>query len=224
MSLSDMAVNPSPTPSPRRSAARSTAAERARSATRARLLSSGKILFAEQGLHRVTTHDIAAHAGVAAGTFYNHFGDKAALFREITDQALADLTGRLDAMALSTLDPQESVRLQATALVGFAEDNRDLIQILFSREADAAVVETDVLQLMANRASVVRQQLVDEQRMPSEIDPDVFAQALVGMWSRVLAWWAEDTSRAPREVVIETLTRIQLRGTHPGSLVFSKKP
>jgi hypothetical protein len=30
-----------------------------------------------------------------------------------------------------------------------------------------------------------------------------------------MAWWAEDTSRAPREVVIETLTQIQLRGTHP---------
>jgi AcrR family transcriptional regulator len=218
-----MTVNPSPNPLSRQSAARSTAAERARSATRARLLRSGRILFAEQGLHRITTHDIAAHAGVAAGTFYNHFGDKAALFREITDQALADLTGRLDAVALSTLEPEESVRLQATALVGFAADNRDLIRILFSREADAAVVETDVLQLMANRASVVRQQLVDQQRMPSEIDPDVFSQALVGMWSRVLAWWAEDTSRAPQAVVIETLTRIQLSGTHPGTLDFSEK-
>ena len=109
-----------PNPLSRQSAARSTAAERARSATRARLLRSGRILFAEQGLHRITTHDIAAHAGVAAGTFYNHFGDKAALFREITDQALADLTGRLDAVALSTLEPEESVRLQATALVNEA--------------------------------------------------------------------------------------------------------
>jgi hypothetical protein len=105
-----------------------------------------------------------------------------------------------------------------SALVGFAAENRDLIRILFSRESDVTEVQTDVLQLMANRASVVRRQLVDERRMPAEIDPDVFAQALIGMWARVVAWWAEDTSRAPREVVIETLTQIQLHGTHPEPL------
>jgi AcrR family transcriptional regulator len=203
---------------PGSTASRSTAGVRARAATRTRLLESGKTLFAEQGLHGITTHDIAAHAGVAAGTFYNHFSDKAALFREITDQALAGLTGRLDAVTDSTRDYRKAVRLQATALVGFAAENRDLIRILFSRESDATEVQTDVLQLMANRASVVRRQLVDERRMPAEIDPDVFAQALIGMWARVVAWWAEDTSRAPREVVIETLTQIQLHGTHPEPL------
>jgi hypothetical protein len=35
------------------------------------------------------------------------------------------------------------------------------------------------------------------------------------MWARVVAWWAEDPSRAARETVVETLTRIQLGGTHP---------
>jgi AcrR family transcriptional regulator len=192
-----------------------TAGERTRAATRARLLQSGKTLFAAQGLHRITTHDIAAHAGVAAGTFYNHFGDKADLFREITDEALAELTRRLDAVTGSSEDHRTGVRRQAAALVGFAAENRDLIRILFSREADATAVQTDVLQLMADRVAAVRRQLVDEGRMPREIDPEVLAQALIGMWARVVAWWAEDTSRAPREVVIETLTRIQLQGTHP---------
>ena len=43
----------------------------------------------------------------------------------------------------------------------------------------------------------------------------MLAQALVGMWSRVIAWWAEDPTRAPRDSVVETLTQIQLNGTHP---------
>ena len=112
-------------------------------------------------------------------------------------------------------DTSQAVRLQAEALVAFAEEQRDLIRILFSRDSDAAAVETDVLQLMAGRISVTRSQLVADRQMPSEIDPNVLGQALVGMWARVLAWWAEDTTRAPREVVVETLTQIQLRGTHP---------
>jgi len=39
---------------------------------------------------------------------------------------------------------------------------------------------------------------------------------LVGMWARVVAWWAEDPSRASRDTVVDTLTRIQLSGTQPG--------
>ena len=50
-----------------------------RAATRERLRQSGLELFAERGLHGLTTHDIAHHAGLAAGTFYLHFPDKQAL-------------------------------------------------------------------------------------------------------------------------------------------------
>ena len=182
-----------------------TAGERTRAATRARLLASGKALFAAQGLHRITTHDIAAHAGVAAGTFYNHFRDKSALFREITDEALAELTGRLDSVVDFKEDLEKGVRLQATALVNFAAENRDLIRILFSREADATAVQTDVLQLLADRSAAVRRELVANKTMPAEIDPEVFSQALIGMWARVVAWWAEDTSRVPREVKFDAV-------------------
>ena len=38
-------------------------------------MAAGEALFAEHGLHGVTTHTIAHHAGVAAGTFYLHFPD-----------------------------------------------------------------------------------------------------------------------------------------------------
>ena len=52
-------------------------------------------------------------------------------------------------------------------------------------------------------------------RVPEGADPAVFAQALVGMFARVVAWWVEDPTRATRDQVIETLTRIQLAGTQP---------
>jgi hypothetical protein len=51
--------------------------------------------------------------------------------------------------------------------------------------------------------------------MPREIDAAVLSQALVGLLARVVLWWIEDPGRAPRETLIETLTRIQLSGTHP---------
>jgi len=194
---------------------RETAGERARAATRARLLASGKTLFAEHGLHRTTTHDIAAHAGVAAGTFYNHFSDKGALFQEITAVGIRELEARLQIGAHPTRRLRDGVRHQAEALVSFAADQRDLIRILFSRESDASAVQAGVLADLASRIAEGRRQAIARSEMPAEIDPDVLAQAVVGMWARVVAWWAENPERTSRQNVIETLTRIQLGGTHP---------
>ncbi|MBW1886703.1 MAG: hypothetical protein JRJ58_24500 [Deltaproteobacteria bacterium] len=50
---------------------------------------------------------------------------------------------------------------------------------------------------------------------PRDIDPVVLGQAVVGMWSQVLSWWSEDPSRISRKALIESMTRIQLAGTHP---------
>ena len=80
--------------------ARLSAGARSRAATRQRLLESGKALFAERGLRRVTTHDIARNAGVAAGTFYLHFSDKRELFRELALEALAAWRARFTAQPI----------------------------------------------------------------------------------------------------------------------------
>ena len=88
-------------------------------------------------------------------------------------------------------------------------------RLIGSRETDAAAVEADVLDQLAQRIAQGRSALVARGEMPPEIDPTVLSQALVGLWARVMAWWAEDPSRAPREVVIESLVQIQLVGTHP---------
>jgi len=194
---------------------RQTAAARARAATRERLLESGQALFADQGLHKVTTHDIAAHAGVAAGTFYNHFRDKHVLFRELVDSTVIDLNRGVDMASDGIVDLRQRVRAHATAMIDFAEQNRDMIRVVFSGDAESAQVEHDVLDRLARSVADVRRQSVATGEMEGTLDPEVVSQALVGMWARVVAWWAEDPTRAPRETVIETLTRIQLSGTHP---------
>ncbi len=187
----------------------------ARLATRARLLASGAVLFGERGLHRVTSHEIAAHAGVAAGTFYNHFSDKHELFGEIASQALSELNRRLESANAGAANLREAVRARSETLLDFAQDNRDLIRILFSREMDTAAVQARVLETLAQSVLEERRAAIAREEMPPEIDPRVLAQAVVGMWARVVAWWAEDPTRAPRAAVVETLTRIQLDGTHP---------
>ena len=195
------------------SVTRQSAAARSREETRRRLLESGVVLFAERGLNGVTTHDIARAAGVAAGTFYLHFPDKNALFQEIAADTEARLRAHIEGATAFAADLRGAVRTRVEALFDFASANRDLIRILFSAEAGAA--GSELLDSLSSSIAEGRRRAIQSGEMPREIDAAVLSQALVGMLSRVLLWWIQDPDPVARETVIETLTRIQLSGTHP---------
>lgn len=194
---------------------RESAAARSRAATRERLLASGIELFAANGLRAVTTHDVARAAGVATGTFYLHFRDKRELFRQIALEALRELRRRLDLAASSAEAVRDSVPRLAEALVAFAEEHRDWVRIIFSVDRDTLDVESDLLSDLAASIAEGRRQRVAGGEISAALDPVILSQALVGMWARVIAWWIEDPSRASRTTLIQTLTAIQLAGTHP---------
>jgi len=203
--------------------AQDVAAERGPAATAARLLAAGADLFAARGFHAVTTHDIARHAGVAAGTFYLHFKDKSDLYRAIAQRTVAALQDRLDAAAPGR-GTRDGLRARVAALVDFADQHRDLVRILFRAGTKDASVEAEVLDELAARIAQGRSASVAAGEMPRDLDPGVVSQALVGMLARVIAWWVEDPTRIAREDLIETLTQIQLAGTHPPAGGHSKRP
>ena len=191
------------------SAIRTTAPARSRTDTRRRLVEAGTELFAGAGLHGVTSARIAAAAGVATGTFYLHFKDKEALFREIVFAALAELRER-QRRATEGLagDPRGLVRARTAELVAFAEQNRSLILVLFGRGHEAAGLGDDVLDsLIPGIEEALRARALAGQ-LPAELHPASAAQAIAAMHSRVIAWWVEDPTRATRDEVIQTLCRM----------------
>jgi len=181
-------------------------------ATRKRLVAGGTRLFAERGLHAVTSHDIAQSAGVAAGTFYLHFPDKHALFREIAFRAVAELQERLDRAARDARSAPESVERRASELLTFAEEQRDLVRILFGPNQESPDLGADLLDHLI---TWVRRDLLPNFVLVGDtrpFDEEVAAQAIVGMWARLLTWWAESPGRAPRDEVVRTLVRLQISG------------
>ncbi len=63
--------------------------------TRARLVEAGKRLFSEEGYHRTSSKKIAREAGVATGSFYNHFRDKKQLLLELNRLYMASIHARV---------------------------------------------------------------------------------------------------------------------------------
>ena len=68
--------------------------------SRARLIQAAAEVFVEEG-YQASVERVAARAGVARQTLYNHFPCKADLFREVVSQATAALLITLDAEQLS---------------------------------------------------------------------------------------------------------------------------
>ncbi|TXH05075.1 MAG: TetR/AcrR family transcriptional regulator [Nevskiaceae bacterium] len=66
-------------------------------ANRAAILEAAQQSFIEQGYDAVTVRDIIRKTGLAAGTFYNYFEDKAELLHALIEQHIGSLTTRLSA-------------------------------------------------------------------------------------------------------------------------------
>lgn len=191
------------------------AAARSRAETRRRLVEAGTDLFARVGLAGTTTTQIARAAGVAAGTFYLHFPDKHSLFREIAFAALAELRARMAAAHdAAAPDPVAQLRARMETLVAFAEEKRDLVRIVFGRGPEAGEIGAELAESLFADVEARLRERIAEGRADAALHPAAAAQALVAGWIRVVAWWAEGPSRAPREAVVETLVRLHPVFTH----------
>jgi AcrR family transcriptional regulator len=70
--------------------------ERRRLEVHGRLLEAAAALFDAQGVAATTVGGICARADVAEKTFFNHFGSKQDLLRELAEQSLGELLGRIE--------------------------------------------------------------------------------------------------------------------------------
>ena len=82
---------------------------RRRNRTRDALLTAGAALLAERPIDALSIDDIVHAAGVAKGSFYNHFADKTALAIAIGDSIRSDVVAMVAAANRDVADP--AVRL-----------------------------------------------------------------------------------------------------------------
>ena len=132
---------------------------------------------------------------------------------ELAEEAARELEQRLLAVSAHKTEISDIAYGQADALVGFAEEQRELLLIAFARGGESSEVGARILERLAAGVSARRRELAAQGLRDPAFDPDILAQAIVGMWAQVLVWWAEDPRRARRDDVIRTMTQFQLFGS-----------
>jgi len=80
--------------------------ERSKAENRTAILEAGREVFAELGYDAAAVRDIVRRTDLAAGTFYNYFPDKEAVFKALLDESTRELRERLRAarQAAGTLE------------------------------------------------------------------------------------------------------------------------
>lgn len=91
-----------------------------RAQTRRRLLRAGLLVVAERGVLAATVGDVAARAGVAAGTFYNHFPTKDDLVEALVGELLTDIQLGAQGVREAEDDPAGRVVLGLLSLLSRA--------------------------------------------------------------------------------------------------------
>lgn len=88
--------------------------------TREALLSAGLELMAERPVDAIPIDDVVARAGVAKGSFFNHFADKQDFAGAVAAEVRGELESRIGARNRDVADPLERLVGGMSAAVAFA--------------------------------------------------------------------------------------------------------
>jgi AcrR family transcriptional regulator len=165
--------------------------EQFRSATRDALLAAAAEVFERKGAGNVRIEDVAAAAGVAVGTVYNYFADRAELVDAVMEARIRGLLADLDAVLSreggSTPDEfPRTLKRFVEAISLHLDTNKALftalIEVRQQHGIDAKGMqrrEAKVGQMLARAETLMASGI--RARVLAKDDPAIYAALLVGM-------------------------------------------
>jgi len=135
--------------------------------TRRKIIATGRRLFSTEGYHATSSKKIAREAGIAVGSFYNHFDDKKELLLEVYRQHVVevhDMVAReLGRSVLATADGQALVGgiiEQTLKMHDLSPDlHREIAALSYTDETFKSVVQQE-----EERVVAVMRQLLEPHR------------------------------------------------------------
>jgi AcrR family transcriptional regulator len=116
--------------------------ERRKARTRAGLLAAARQLFAARGMEHTTIAQIAEHADIAIGSFYNYFRTKEELLDALLEEELSKQLALLELRQARVDDPAEKISIAHRHLVRAAQSDSDWAWLLVRLEVPFRVARS----------------------------------------------------------------------------------
>ena len=168
--------------------------------SRAKLLSVSARLFARGGFDATSMRDIAARAGMLAGSMYYHFPSKNDLIAAVYEAGVAEIGAAVDAALDEARGPWP--RLEAACVAH--------LESLLADQAHAAVMTADLSRLdsrLKRRLVTLRDgyekrfvELVTALPLAAGIYRSLWSLQLLGALNWTPTWYRPGGSRAPVEI------------------------
>jgi AcrR family transcriptional regulator len=183
--------------------------------TRGRLFAAAVELFRKHGYYATTVESIAAHAGVAKGTFFTHFPSKdAVIFELVKMQTDAARAARATALG-SGKGPIEAMRAAVLTLAEYASKSRSI-----SRGVLAASVES---QDAGGQATTLFDEVFADMRIDAEaakkaglllphVDPSTLAAQLMASYLGSVLHFASSQKAKPLMEIVTPLVDASIAG------------
>ncbi|MEU0313563.1 TetR family transcriptional regulator [Nocardioides sp. NPDC006273] len=164
------------------------------------LLAAAEPLFARRSVDDVTLDEIAAAAGVAVGSVYNHFGSKAGLHAAVVERAVAADRRFMDRAYTRDGSPVERLYAAADAYLDFYAANPEYFRTLaFPNGSTTYAAGRELAERLAASVQEQNARMVSELRRGvadgtfRAVDPDDVATILWAAWNGIISLgWRND--------------------------------
>lgn len=89
-------------------------------------------IIADEGLHNISTRNLAKRIGLTEGAIFRHFATKRDIIKGIMDDVANDLIGSLRSIVLSPIKNEEKLFNYLCRNVKYLKENRGITILLFS--------------------------------------------------------------------------------------------
>jgi AcrR family transcriptional regulator len=181
--------------------------ERKKRAMRANILATATRLFSEHGYHETTVGQIADELDISSATFFNYFGSKDAIIKELADDAVAKLEARLDELANAKAETASLIdkfgpKSEST------RSSRDLSRSLSIEIFRVILASPESQQVLARMERAITRVLVHSQDLGearTDMDSEHIARVVAHMLLGAITAWLIDPSDTLEQRMDDTI-------------------
>jgi len=189
----------------------------------AEILKAAKELFLAEGYEKVSTRQLAQHAGLSQTGLYLYFKSKEEIHRALCSQTFEELTKRWQRVVHQARGPEQMLRRAAEAYIAFGIEHPDEYQITFmQRRPSGAHKIKDIFHPLRRsgpgvRAFLAWREIVQSAMEAGFIKPMDVTAATLMTWlplhGFVASWIAlPDFPWPPKQQVVDSLIDTVLAG------------